>query len=403
MLLIRCLLLVGLAASSQIRSAENDQLTTEAKAQILEQIRTALVRRAFVFGVDFSSWDRAIHERRAPIDKANEPAEFAKLINEALATFGVSHLSLLTPEEAESRRSGKSATSGIRAGKEGDHIVVHAVRKGSPAQTKVRIGDVIVAIDGRPNASLEALSANVGERRALTILRAGKRIESKIDFFEWKLPPDTLTWPSKDIAMISVQSFSSANYDRALIESHFLEAARARLVVIDLRGNGGGNALNVEHLSGMVLPRRMILGTFVEKADAERFKLQNPGRNGTLLEIAAQAQMVQRANSGNLQRPIKADVIVVTDRSNASGAELFATAIQETKRGRIFGARTRGKVLLGENHKLRDGFELQVVVADYVTPLGRRIEGTGVVPDVELESNELSSDSALIRRIADAK
>ena len=128
------------------------------------------------------------------------------------------------------------------------------------------------------------------------------------------MPPDSLVWIDEEVAFITVQSFSDANYNQTLTDLLFEQAARAKVLVIDLRGNGGGNAVNVEHLAGKVLPPNTVLGTFVEKADVEKFARKNPGKKATLDELALQAVMIQRAFQGKTKN-FGGDLIVVTDRS----------------------------------------------------------------------------------------
>ena len=55
--------------------------------------------------------------------------------------------------------------------------------------------------------------------------------------------------------------------------------------------------------------------------------------------------------------------------------------------------------MLGENVKLTEGFELQVVIADYITPNGKRIEGAGVIPDIAIEPPILGDDIKLFEFI----
>jgi hypothetical protein len=90
---------------------------------------------------------------------------------------------------------------------------------------------------------------------------------------------------------------TDAHYDRKLIEKLFTEASGAKTVVIDLRGNGGGNADNTSHLLDMILPSGTKLGTFVEKADVKRFteRFQREARN--LAELVEYGEMTIAARS----------------------------------------------------------------------------------------------------------
>jgi carboxyl-terminal processing protease len=59
--------------------------------------------------------------------------------------------------------------------------------------------------------------------------------------------------------------------------------------------------------------------------------------------------------------------------------------VQESGRGKIYGSTSAGVVLFSVREDLPGGGELQISVWDYKTPRGRRLEGTGVAPDVKIE------------------
>jgi len=80
---------------------------------------------------------------------------------------------------------------------------------------------------------------------------------------------------------------------------------------------------------------------------------------------------------------------LVSARS-ASGSEIFAAAMQERNRATIIGASpTTCGCLLGVSRtlKLLDGGKLNVSDSDYRTADGRRIEGAGLKPDLQIETH----------------
>jgi C-terminal processing protease CtpA/Prc len=272
------------------------------------------------------------------------------------------------------------------------------------------------------------LSGTAGQRIKIEVRRGGKLRQITLEIKEWKLPPDSLQWLNKQTAIISVRSFTDAHYDRKLIEKLFTEAGSAKTIVIDLRGNGGGNADNTSHLLDMILPSGTKLGTFVEKADVKRFaeRFRREARNlAELVEygemtIAARSvfendserfrKQFQRAPQSMAElvefvgpksmKQYSGRVLVVTDRACGSGAEIFAQGVQDLKRGTVVGEKTLGKVLLADTIILPGKFELHIVTADYVTVTSKRIEGKGVKPDVMLSSEIVGSDKALHQRIS---
>lgn len=173
----------------------------------------------------------------------------------------------------------------------------------------------------------------------------------------------------------------------------------------------------------MILPSGTKVGTFVEKADVERFKKRfgREARNLTeLVESGAMtiaARSVFKADSerfkSQFQRPAETmaelvnfvgpksrkeyagRIVAVTDRAGGSGAEIFAQGVQDLKRGTVVGGQTVGKVLLADSVALPGKFELHIATADYITVTGRRIEGKGVKPDIALKPAIVGSDTRL--------
>ncbi|MEJ7860558.1 MAG: S41 family peptidase [Pyrinomonadaceae bacterium] len=409
-------------------SAQESELSSELKKEILDSISAAIDKQAYVYGTDFSRWKTIADGKLEEFEAARTNQEFAQKVNAALGQFGVSHLNLRTPRAAQANKTGKAAGAGIYGLPKKDGYDVYTVKRGSPAETAgLRAGDLIVSVDGKPIQG-NGLSGTAGQRIKIEVRRGGRLRQITLEIKEWKLPPDSLQWLNKQTAIISVRSFTDAHYDRKLIEKLFTEAGGAKTMVIDLRGNGGGNADNSSHLLDMVLPSGTKLGTFVEKADVERFKnrFQRDARNLTELveygEMTISARSVFEADRDRFKNQFQREpqtsaelnkfvgpksrkeysgrILVVTDRAVGSGAEIFAQGIQDLKRGTVVGEQTIGQVLLADTIILPGKFELHIVTADYITIIGKRIEGKGVKPDVVLSPEIVGSDKALHQRIS---
>ena len=76
---------------------------------------------------------------------------------------------------------------------------------------------------------------------------------------------------------------------------------------------------------------------------------------------------------------------VLVNQYSASASEIFSGAVQDYGTGTIVGMTTYGKGVVQQLMDLDDGTCLKVTIAEYYTPSGRSINGTGVEPDVEVE------------------
>src|SRR6185295_8308874 len=93
-------------------------------------------------------------------------------------------------------------------------------------------------------------------------------------------------------------------------------------IVIDLRGNGGGDPLAVRYLVSHFMAPNQLLITFLEAGKA-------PEESRTLADLPA----------GRLTgKPL----YVLTDRRCGSACEDFAYAVQQFKLGELVGATTAG-------------------------------------------------------------
>jgi C-terminal processing protease CtpA/Prc len=131
-------------------NAQEAELSSKLKTELLDSISQAIDRQAYVYGVDFTRWKTVAADQQTIFEKAATDEEFAQKVNAAFNRFGVSHLNLRTPKTATERQAGKNTGAGIYwvSGKSGYDI--YNVRRGSPAETAgLQAGDVIVSVDGR--------------------------------------------------------------------------------------------------------------------------------------------------------------------------------------------------------------------------------------------------------------
>ena len=87
---------------------------------------------------------------------------------------------------------------------------------------------------------------------------------------------------------------------------------------------------------------------------------------------------------------MKGPLVVLVNEGAASASEIFAGAIQDSKRGKIIGVRTFGKGTVQEPVELTGGSALHITVAKWLTPKGTSIQEEGINPDliVELTSDD---------------
>jgi carboxyl-terminal processing protease len=97
-------------------------------------------------------------------------------------------------------------------------------------------------------------------------------------------------------------------------------------------------------------------------------------------------------------------LVVLVNGGTASASEIVAGALRDYERDPLIGERTFGKGSVQLVYDLSDQSSLHVTVARWLTPDRHRIDGEGLIPDVEVILSEADrasgADPQLERAIA---
>jgi carboxyl-terminal processing protease len=212
---------------------------------------------------------------------------------------------------------------------------------------------------------------------ALTVLRSGEAQPRVVTLRRAIIQARTVKAAPIDPAYVYVQV---THFNRHTAERMLATLAQAyestgvlKGVVLDLRDNPGGVLRSAVAVSSIFLPEGA-LAVYTESASAEsRMRLTTkavPGPNG-------------EDYSKVLGTALKSvPLVVLVNGGSASASEIVAGALQSHKRATIVGAKTFGKGTVQVVLPLEGGAAMKLTTAYYYTPDGRRIQGSGVVPDI---------------------
>jgi carboxyl-terminal processing protease len=136
-------------------------------------------------------------------------------------------------------------------------------------------------------------------------------------------------------------------------------------IVLDLRGNVGGVAAMIMGIAGHFTDHEMVLGVMRMRTGQLRY-VANPRRS---------------TSAGVSVEPFSGRLALIVDELSASTTEIFASALQQQGRARVFGDTTAGQALPSVLARLPNGDAILYAVADLTDAGGRRLEGKGVTPD----------------------
>jgi len=286
------------------------------------------------------------------------------------------HTRFLTPEEVEASREAISSTYvgiGIRLQNKDEEVVIASSMVGSPAEEAgIESGDILIAVDGesvKPDEFKEIgdrVRGPEGTSVDLAVLRDEDEREFTVERAELEVP--TSSWsiiPGTDIAHLRLSSFSENSASK--LEGSISEAreAGAERFIFDLRENPGGLVSQAAEVAAQFLPAGDVV--YIRRdADGNEEETTVPEDN----------------------EPLDAPLVVLVNEGSSSSAEIVAGAMRDNGRAEVVGETTFGTGTVLDEFTLSDGSAILLGIAEWLTPSGDSIRGSGIEPDIEVELEE---------------
>lgn len=364
------------------------------------------------------NWAAVRHRARQRAALALTDEEFYAALKDMAAALGDSHTLVLTPRETVDRRRFISTRLGVQFSYVEGQVAAVEVEPASPAANAgIAVGDVLASVQGRRidrafiNDALtsaqyarsdvlagdgpEALPDDPQERNRVRVLRAVRRELRRglagrdavvLDFLRAdgaplratlrptalpRPPLAELRWLDAGVAVIRMTRFVPEL--RPALETALEQAQRARAVIVDLRGNGGGSVemftwfagrfLAEEHLAVRTLRRGR------QSGDSQRVSDEYVGPDAFTTKHRA------------LLQPLA----VLIDGRTGSAAELAAVVLAEQRGALLVGEPSCGCVVgVPTEYVLPDGGGLRVAETGFITARGARLEGAPTMPAVRV-------------------
>lgn len=244
--------------------------------------------------------------------------------------------------------------------------------EGSPAaEIGLKAGDIIMEVNGKdmaqgdrtPNGLTSYVSDNLrGEPGTICILKVDRPTsDSTYVPMEFKITRSTIrTNPipyygmvGDSIGYIFISTFAidncSKDIKKALIE---LKQQGAKSMILDLRGNGGGQLGEAVNVVNLFVPKGKEI-------------------------VVTKGKMKQAASTyKTMNEPVDTEIplAVLVDGATASASEIVSGSLQDLDRAVVIGNRTYGKGLVQVLRELPYNSSMKVTTSKYYIPSGRCIQ-----------------------------
>ena len=265
-------------------------------------------------------------------------------------------------EDYRTMTTGQYGGIGSVIGKHHNKTVIIMPYPNSPATIAgLKIGDVIVAIDGKTLDTKENtevskfLKGQANTTVKLLIERYGEKAPFEITVTRKQIKLENVPYYgmlTDNIGYLHLSEFmnnAAKDVETAIKE---LKKTGAKSVVFDLRANPGGLLNEAVDISNLFIPKgKDVVST--------KGKIVDWNKTYTALNQPLDAEM---------------PVVVLINGRSASASEIVSGVIQDYDRGVLIGQKSYGKGLVQSTRPLPYNSQIKLTVAKYYTPSGRCIQ-----------------------------
>ena len=272
-------------------------------------------------------------------------------------------------DQAVSELNGSYVGVGFEAKKqEGAYLQIIGVMPDSPAmKAGLRPNDMILTIDGADTKSMDSaqtlslIKGPEGTVVSLTIRRENADSEVQLHRTRLDVPIVESRMLSETCGYLSLSQLPMMIYQRVEDALHSLSDQGMNTLVLDLRGNSGGEIEEAAMVASLLLP----------EDHKELFTVSHKTKEPTIYQHTR-----KQVFSGSLY--------VLVNEYTASSAELLAEILRDVGDAVVIGAKTFGKGISQSFFYLESGNILKLTTGQFYAPGGHIIHENGVVLNYDI-------------------
>lgn len=239
--------------------------------------------------------------------------------------------------------------------------------KGSEAERLgIQPDDIVYSVDGKLATGEDLstvtswLKGEEGTTAQLVIYRNGEEMEFTVvrsvvedQTVDYRMLEDQLGY----IQIATFETVTTKQYIEAVDD---LDSQGANGLIIDLRDNGGG-----------------VFDSAITMVD----RMLKDGRIVSVKNKSGEEKVYETTDQLSYDKP----VVILINKNTASASEVFSGAMKDHGLATLVGQKSYGKGIVQTIMSLADGSAIKLTTAEYYSPNGTNIQGTGFEPDVEVE------------------
>jgi carboxyl-terminal processing protease len=376
-------------------SAPKEHLTAKDREEVFEKVWKEIYNHYYDPSYNGVDW-KEVRQRYAPlVETTKSDQEFYALMSQMTSELHDAHTRFNSPEQWKNFRRQQGVTAGFSVDDVDGKTVVTSVIPGTDAaHAGIEQGMVVLRVNDTPVAErvaeIEKKRLPSSSERAtrwfiynrvfagpadtpvkVALQRAdGSVFEASVRRQIYSAAPEVTTHvlPSGNV-YIRFDGFQHP------ITKEFRQALQkfrdAPGLIVDLRRNGGGDLAVLLPIAGYFFGRKTLFAK-----DSTRTGKPLSSYVG-LFKLPLQLY-VGRPGEQIYSGP----VVILVDAHSASSSEVFAAGMQDTLRAKVIGSQSCGCVLgIAKPRVMKGGGVLEMSEVLWFSPKGRKLEGTGIIPD----------------------
>lgn len=265
---------------------------------------------------------------------------------------------------------------------------VSTVFEDSPAEKGgVKVDDIFVSIDGVNvrgedlEKIIEKIRGTEGTKREITVYRDSEKQNVSLTVYCGKVDIKLVNTEiyEDNIGYIDISEFTGKAAQQFETAVNKLLDKNVKGLIIDLRGNPGGELMTVCQMMDFLIKDRDGRYTLNQKE-----QIFDSGK--TLLVYIKEKDEIVDAAYASDNHSVELPIVILTDYSTASAAELFTETLRDYKKAKVVGIKTFGKGVVQNMIPYEDGSAFKFTVSEYFPPSGYSIDMKGIIPDYSLDS-----------------